>query len=197
MCVDYRRLEKDMIKNSHPLSVIEDIFDQLHGAKGLSKIDLWGRYYQIQLDEESIKLIAFRLRYGHFEFLALPFGLANAPATFMSNMRDIFCNYLDMFIIVFFNDVVIYSRTYEARIDYVRKTWSIFRRVKFYANLSTNCFGNPSIAYLGNITFSNGISVESELLRTYTTGAPQKVKQCKYSLDQSITSEDSFLATLQ
>ena len=113
LCVDYRALNRLTVKNSYPLPRIDDILDQLSTAKYYTKIDLRSGYHQIRLDEESIPLTAFRTRYGHFEFQVLPFGLTNAPATFMSLMNEVFSEYLDKFVIVYLDDILVYSETWE------------------------------------------------------------------------------------
>jgi Reverse transcriptase (RNA-dependent DNA polymerase) len=100
MCVDYRALNKATIKNSYPLPRIDDILDRLVGAKFCSKIDLRSGYHQIRLDPDAIPKTAFRTRYGLFEFTVLPFGLTNAPSTFMALMNDVFCQHLDVFVII-------------------------------------------------------------------------------------------------
>ncbi|WMV13739.1 hypothetical protein MTR67_007124 [Solanum verrucosum] len=110
MCIDYQQLKKATIKNKYPLPRIDDLFDQLQGDKYFSKIDLRLGYHQVQVWEKDILKIAFRTRYGHFEFLVMSFGLNNAPVVFMDLNNSISRPSLDMFVIVFIDDILVYSR---------------------------------------------------------------------------------------
>ena len=113
LCIDYRQLNKMTIKNRYPLPRIDDLFDQLRGATVFSKIDLRSRYHQVRIKDEDIFKATFRTRYGHYEFVVMPFRLANAPAIFMCLMNNAMHKYLDKFVVVFIDDILIYSKTEE------------------------------------------------------------------------------------
>jgi hypothetical protein len=109
LCIDFRQLNKVTIKNKYPLPRIDDLFDQLKDAKIFSKIDLSSRYHQVRIKDEYISKTTFRTRYGHYEFRVVPFGLSNEPIVFMCLMNGLFREYLDKFVIVFLNDILVYS----------------------------------------------------------------------------------------
>ena len=113
LCIDYRQLNQVTFKNKYPLPRVDDLLDQLRGASMFSKIDLLSGYHQVPVRDEDIVKIAFRTRYGHYEFVVMPFGLTNMPAVFMDLMNLVFREYLDSFVIVFINDILVYSSSPE------------------------------------------------------------------------------------
>eukprot|EP00253_Pinus_taeda_P008047 PITA_08047 len=165
MCIDYRQLNKLTIKNKYPLPRIDELFDQVKGATVFSKIDLRSGYHQIRIKDEDIAKTAFRTRYGHYEFVVLPFGLTNAPATFMCLMNSIFHPYLDRFVLIFIDDILIYSRTIEEHYEHLRRVLQTLREHQLYAKFSKCDFFKEEIQYLGHVITKEGIAVDPEKIK--------------------------------
>ncbi|KAJ9541625.1 LOW QUALITY PROTEIN: hypothetical protein OSB04_028131 [Centaurea solstitialis] len=160
MCIDYRELNKVTVKNKYPLPRIDDLFDQLQGAKFFSKIDLRSGYHQLKVRKEEISKTAFRTRYGHYEFLVMSFGLTNAPAAFMDFMNRVCKPYLDEFVIVFIDDILIYSKTAEEHGEHQRKVLEMLKRERLYAKFSKCEFWLKEVQFLGHIVTQEGIKVD-------------------------------------
>ena len=160
MCIDYRELNKVMIKNKYPLPRIDDLFDQLKGAIVFSKIDLRSGYYQLKVHENDIPKTAFWTRYGHYEFLVMSFGLTNAPAVFMDLMNRVFEEYLDKFVIIFIDNILVYSRTMKEHELHLKIVLEKLRKKRLYAKFSKCDFWPEKVAFLGHVVLEEGISMD-------------------------------------
>ncbi|KAI3682071.1 hypothetical protein L2E82_50219 [Cichorium intybus] len=166
MCIDYRELNKRTIKNRYPLPRIHDLFDQLQGASWFSKIDLRSGYHQMRVREEDIEKTAFRTRYGHYEFVVMPFGLTNAPAAFMDLMNRVCSPMLDHSVIVFIDDILVYSKTKEEHEQHLREVLETLAREKLYAKLSKCEFWLEEVQFLGHVVNKEGIKVDQAKVKT-------------------------------
>eukprot|EP00253_Pinus_taeda_P017239 PITA_17239 len=166
MCIDYRQLNKLTVKNKYPLPRIDELFDQVKGATIFSKIDLRSGYHQIRIKDEDIAKTAFRTRYGHYEFVVLPFGLTNAPATFMCLMNSVFHQYLDKFVLIFIDDILIYSRNRKEHEEHLRIVLQTLREHQLYGKFNKCDFYKEQIQYLGHIITKEGIAVDPEKIKT-------------------------------
>nr|GFA44124.1 putative reverse transcriptase domain-containing protein [Tanacetum cinerariifolium] len=160
MCVDYRELNKLTIKNKYPLPRIDDLFDQLQGSSVYSKIDLRSGYHQLRIREEDIPITVFRTLYGHYEFQVTPLGLTNAPAVFMDLMNRVCKPYLDKFIIVFIDDILIYSKNKEELGEHLKTILKLLKDEKLYAKFSKCDFWLSFVQFLGHVIDSSGIHVD-------------------------------------
>jgi len=165
MCIDYTALNKKTLKNRYPKPKINELMDELKGARFFSKIDLRSGYHQIRVREQDIPKTAFRCHYGHFEFLVMPFGLTNAPATFQSCMNHIFRSHVRKFVLVFFDDILIYSRTWEEHLQQIETVLRVLEEQQFYAKLSKCEFGLTEMLYLGHIIRVDRVKVHEEKIR--------------------------------
>jgi hypothetical protein len=162
LCIDFRQLNKVTVKNKYPLPRIDNLFDQLKGVKIFSKIYLRLGYHLVRIKDEDISKTAFRTRYGHYKFTVVSFGLSNAPAIFMFLMNGVFRNYLDKFVIVFLDDIFVYSKSEEEHEQCLRMVLQVLREHQLYAKLSKFSFYQRQIHYLGNIISEEGIVVDPE-----------------------------------
>ena len=161
LCVDYRQLNKLAIKNKYPLPRIDDLLDWLREACVFSKIDLRSGYHQILVKPEDVQNTAFRSRYGHYEYVVMPFGVTNTPVVFMDYMNQIFRPYLDKFVVVLIDDILIYSQNKEEHTDYLRIVLEVLREHQLYDKLSKCEFWLEEVQFLGHVISSQGIAVDS------------------------------------
>ncbi|CAJ2651612.1 unnamed protein product [Trifolium pratense] len=166
LCVDYRKLNKVTIKNRYPLPRIDDLMDQLKDASVFSKIDLKSGYHQIRVRDEDVQKTAFRTRYGHYEYLVMPFGVTNAPAIFMDYMNRVFHPFLDKFVVVFIDDILVYSKSEEEHEEHLRLVLQVLRDNKLYANPSKCDFWMEKVNFLGHVISKEGIAVDPAKIDT-------------------------------
>ncbi|KAL0536183.1 hypothetical protein IC582_025122 [Cucumis melo] len=168
LCIDYRELNKVTVKNRYPLPRIDDLFDQLQGATVFSKIDLRSGYHQLRIKDEDVPKTAFHSRYGHYEFIVMSFGLTNAPAVFMDLMNRVFREFLDTFVIVFIDDILIYSKTEAEHEEHLRLVLQTLRENKLYAKFSKCEFWLKQVSFLGHVVSKAGVSVDPAKIEAVT-----------------------------
>ncbi|GJU30425.1 putative reverse transcriptase domain-containing protein [Tanacetum coccineum] len=174
MCIDYRELNKLTVKNRYPLPRIDDLFDQLQGSSIYSKIDLRSGYHQLRVREQDIPKTAFRTRYGHYEFQVMPFGLTNAPTVFMDLMNRVCKPYLDKFVIVFIDDILIYSKDKKEHEEHLKAILELLKKEKLYAKFSKCEFWIPKVQFLGHVIDSRGIHVDPAKIESIKDWASPK-----------------------
>ena len=174
LCVDYRPLNAVTIKNKYPLPRIDILFDQLTGARVFSKIDLRSGYHQIKIRDEDIPKTAFSTRYGLYEYLVMSFGLTNAPAHFMYLMNSVFMPELDKFVVVFIDDILVYSKSTEDHEEHLRVVLQRLRDHQLYAKFSKCEFWIDEVPFLGHVISSEGIAVDPSKVRDVLDWEPPK-----------------------
>ena len=188
MCIDYRALNKVTVKNKYPLPHTDELFERLTNANYMSKLDLRSGYHQIRMSEDSIAKTAFTTRYGLYEYVVMPFGLCNAPATFMAMMNNILRSELDKCVIVYLDDILIYSGTQEQHIKDVCHVFDILKQHELYVKLSKCEFGKTQVEFLGHVVGGGNISMAPDKVRVVqdwpTPKSPHELRQflgmCNY-----------------
>ena len=183
MCIDYRQINKLTIKNKYPLPRIKDLFDQLKGAGVFLKINLRSGYYQLRMKDVDVPKTAFRTRYDHYEFLVMPFGLTNTPTAFMDLMNRVFRPYLDRFVVVFIDDILVYSRDEQEHEQHLKIVLQTLREKKLYAKLRKCDFWLKEVSFLSHIMSAKGIRVDPAKIEAMVNWKPPR----------SVTEVKSFL----
>ncbi|GJX91273.1 putative reverse transcriptase domain-containing protein [Tanacetum coccineum] len=174
MCIDCRKLNKLTVKNCYLLPSINDLFDQLQGSNIYSKIDLRSGYHQLRVQEQDIPKTAFQTWYGHYEFQVMPFGLTNAPTVFMDLMNRVCKPYLDKFVIVFIDDILIYSKDKKEHEEHLKAILELLKKEKLYAKFSKCEFWIPKVQFLGHVIDSRGIHVDPAKIESIKDWASPK-----------------------
>nr|GEV30326.1 putative reverse transcriptase domain-containing protein [Tanacetum cinerariifolium] len=181
MCIDYRELNKLTVKNRYLLPRIDDLFDQLQGSSIYSMIDLRTGYHQLRIREEDIPITAFRTRYGHYEFQVMSFGFTNAPAVFMDLMNRVCKPYLDKFVIVFIDDILIYSKNKEEHEEHLKTILELLKKEQLYLKFSKCDFWLKSVQFLGHVIDSEGVHMDpmkiAAIKNWATPTTPTEVRQ--------------------
>ena len=171
MCINYRQLDKVTIKNKYSPPWIYELIDQLQVSSFFLKIDLISRYNQLRVTDGDIPKKVFRIRYGKYEFLVMSFGLTNEPAVFMDIMNRVFCGYIDSFVIVFIDDILIYSNTKDENEQHFRLALQVLRQHHLYAKFSKCKFWHRSVTILDHVVSSKGVKVghkKTEAVKNWT-----------------------------
>nr|GEU90779.1 putative reverse transcriptase domain-containing protein [Tanacetum cinerariifolium] len=193
MCIDYKELNKLTVKNRYPLPRIDDLFDQLQGSSVYSKIDLRTGYHQLRIREEDIPITAFRTRYGYYDFQVMPFGLTNAPAVFMDLMNRVCKPYLDKFVIVFIDDILIYSKNKEEHEEHLKTILELLKREQLYAKFLKCDFWLEYVQFLRHVINSEGIQVDPAkiaAIKNWATPTTPTEKNKKFEWETKV--EEAF-----
>src|SRR5438046_2884552 len=199
LCVDYHGLNAITIKNRYPLPLISELLDRLNGSVIFSKIDLRNAYHRIRIREGDEWKTAFRTRYSHFEYLVVPFGLTNAPATFQAYINNALQGLVDDFCVVYLNDILIFSKSEEEHYEHLELVIERLRQAELYANPKKCDFLKPEIDFLGFIINKDGLRMDPahvQMISEWRHHPPKPIEISKFSLASAIFIDDSSTALL-
>lgn len=168
MCVDYRRLNALTVKNRFPLHVFDEFVDELYDGKWFTTLDMASRYHQVLVDPADRYKTAFQTHHGHYEYVVMPYGVTSGPATFQHEMNSILAPFLRHFVVVFIDDILIYSQTYEDHVEHIKLVFLALQQHKFRVKLSKSVFAWEQLSYLGHNISSSGISTDPKKSCTCT-----------------------------
>ncbi|KAL0405645.1 UNVERIFIED_CONTAM: Retrovirus-related Pol polyprotein from transposon.6 [Sesamum latifolium] len=173
-CADYQGLNAITVRDHFPIPTVDKLLEELHGATVFSKLDLWVVYHQIRIAPEDIHKTAFRTMDGHFEFLIMPFGFTNAPSTFQAVMNDLFHPFLRRFVLVFFDDILVYRPCWPSQLQHLTEVLQVLLSNSLYAKLQKCCFGVLLVDYLGHVISAPRVSADQTKLKAIADWTPPK-----------------------
>lgn len=180
LCVDYRALNAITVKDKFPIPTVDELLGELKGATIFSKLDLRSGFHQIRVHPSDVEKTAFRTHQGHYEFMVMPFGLTNAPSTFQAVMNLVFAEYLRKFVLIFFDDILVYSSSIESHTQHLQSVFQTLRKNKLLAKLSKCSFGKHTMGFLGHIIAADGIHPDPEKISAMVNWAlPTSLKKLR------------------